>query len=41
LVGWLDRLELKDVVFYEKWEQKQNSSWNNIQELIKTNLGYA
>ena len=39
--GWLDRLELKDVVFYEKWEQKQNSSWNNIQELIKTNLGYA
>ena len=39
--GWLDRLELKDVVFYEKWEQKQNSNWNNIQELIKTNLGYA
>ncbi len=39
--GWLDRLELRDVVFYEKWEQKQNSSWNNIQELIKTNLGYA
>ncbi len=39
--GWLDRLELKDVVFYEKWEQKQNSSWNKIQELIKTNLGYA
>ena len=39
--GWLNRLELKDVVFYEKWEQKQNSSWNNIQELIKTNLGYA
>ena len=39
--GWLDRLELKDVVFYEKWEQKQNSSWNKIQELIKTNLDYA
>jgi 5,6-dimethylbenzimidazole synthase len=39
--GWLDRLELKDVVFYEKWEQKQNSSWNKIQELINTNLGYA
>jgi len=39
--GWLNRLELKDVVFYEKWEQKQNSSWNKIQELIKTNLGYA
>ena len=39
--GWLDRLELKDVVFYEKWEQKQSSSWNKIQELIKTNLDYA
>lgn len=39
--GWLPRLDLKDVVFYEKWEQKQNSDWNKIQELIKTNLDYA
>ena len=39
--GWLDRLKLEDVVFYEKWEQKQSSSWNKIQELIKTNLDYA
>ena len=38
---WLPRLELKDVVFYEKWEKKQNSSWNNIHELIKANLDYA
>ena len=39
--GWLPRLELKDVVFYERWDQKQNPSWNNIEELIKTNLDYA
>ena len=39
--GWLPRLNLKDVGYYEKWEQKQNSDWNKIQELIKTNLDYA
>lgn len=39
--GWLPRLDLKDVVYYEKWEQKQNSDWNEIQKLIKSNLDYA
>ena len=39
--GWLPRLELEDVVYYEEWEQKQNSSWNKIHELIKANLDYA
>ena len=38
---WLPRLELKDVVYFEKWNQKQNSDWFKIQELIKTNLDYA
>jgi 5,6-dimethylbenzimidazole synthase len=38
---WLPRLELKDVVYYEKWEQKQNSGWNQIHELVKANLDYA
>lgn len=38
---WIPRLELKDVVYYEKWETKENSSWNNIHELIKANLDYA
>ena len=38
---WLPRLELKDVLYYEKWERKQNTSWNNIHELIETNLDYA
>lgn len=38
---WLPRLKLKDVVYYEKWERKENSDWNKIHELIKTNLDYA
>ena len=38
---WLPRLKLEDVVYYEKWERKENSSWNNIHELIKANLDYA
>jgi 5,6-dimethylbenzimidazole synthase len=38
---WLPRLELKDVIYFEKWNQKQNSDWFKIQELIKTNLDYA
>ena len=36
--GWLPRLELKDVVYYEKWEQKEDSNWKAIEQLIKTNL---
>jgi len=39
--GWLPRLDLKDVVYYEKWEQKQNLDWNEIQKLIKMNFDYA
>ncbi len=39
--GWLPRLDLKDVVYYEKWEEKQNSDWNEIEKLIKSNLDYA
>ena len=37
-LGWLPRLGLKDVVYYEKWEQQQNSEWSEIQKLIKGNL---
>ena len=37
-LGWLPMLGLKDVVYYEKWEQQQNSEWSEIQELIKANL---
>jgi len=39
--GWLPRLELKDVVYFEKWDDKNNDEWKNIQKLIKENLDYA
>ena len=38
---WLPRLDLKEVVYYEKWNQKQNPDWNKIEELIRTNIDYA
>ncbi len=39
--GWLPRLDLKDVVYFEKWNDKENENWNSIQEMIKENLDYA
>jgi 5,6-dimethylbenzimidazole synthase len=39
--GWLPRLELKDVVYFEKWNAKEGKDWENIQEMIKKNLDYA
>ena len=39
--GWLPRLELKDVVYFEKWNDKKNKNWNIIQKMIKDNLDYA
>lgn len=36
--GWLPRLELKDVIYFEKWKQKEDESWNMIQNMIKSNL---
>jgi len=38
---WLPRLELKDVIYYEKWGQTSSDLWNKINELIRTNLDYA
>jgi len=39
--GWLPRLELKDVVYFEKWDDKENNEWESIQKMIKENLDYA
>ena len=39
--GWLPRLKLKDVVYFEKWDDKENKSWKSIQEMLKENLNYA
>ena len=39
--GWLPRLELKDVVYFEKWNDKENKNWDGIKEMIRNNLDYA
>ncbi|MCA9820653.1 MAG: 5,6-dimethylbenzimidazole synthase, partial [Nitrosarchaeum sp.] len=39
--GWLSRLDLKEVVFFEKWDNIEDENWKEIQEMIKTNLEYA
>jgi 5,6-dimethylbenzimidazole synthase len=39
--GWLPRLDLKDVVYFEKWQDTMNADWDKIQEMIKSNLDYA
>jgi 5,6-dimethylbenzimidazole synthase len=41
IAGWLPRLDLKDVVYFEKWNDKENKNWNSIQEMIKENFDYA
>ncbi|MDC8438013.1 MAG: 5,6-dimethylbenzimidazole synthase [Candidatus Nitrosotenuis sp.] len=39
---WLPRLELKDVVYFEKWGQtKPNPIWEQIYELVRANFDYA
>ena len=39
--GWLPRLGLKDVIYFERWNDQENLGWKNIQDIIKTNLDYA
>ena len=39
--GWLPRLDLKDVVFYEKWNNVDDPTWNQIRQMIVSNLDYA
>ena len=39
--GWLPRLDLKDVVYYEKWQEQENQDWKNLKELINQQFDYA
>ena len=39
--GWLPRLDLKDVVFYEKWNRVDDPTWHQIRQMIVSNLDYA
>ena len=39
--GWLPRLDLEDVVYFEKWQEQENQQWKNLKELIKEKFDYA
>ena len=39
--GWLPRLDLKDVVFFEKWQEQENEQWETVKGLIKEKFDYA
>lgn len=39
--GWLPRLSLKDVVFYERWNKVNDPNWQQIRDMIISNLDYA
>ena len=39
--GWLPRLGLKDVVFYDKWNGDSDPNWQQIHQMIISNLDYA
>ncbi|HXT84872.1 MAG TPA: 5,6-dimethylbenzimidazole synthase [Verrucomicrobiae bacterium] len=32
--NWLNRLSLKDVIFFERWDDKINDNWKNLQYLL-------
>lgn len=39
---WLPRLELKDVVYFERWGQTESSpNWEQIHKLVRANFDYA
>jgi len=40
-IGWLPRLDLKDVVYFEKWNRTQDTMWEQIRNMIASNLDYA
>ena len=37
---WLARLELKDVIYFEKWGQVSNTDWEEMNGLIRNILDY-
>lgn len=39
--GWLPRLDLKDVVYFEKWQEQENQQWETLKGLIKEKFDYA
>ncbi len=39
--GWLPRLDLNDVVYFEKWNEKEHPNWKNLQNFMESNSDYA
>lgn len=39
--GWLPRLKLEDVVYFERWNDGEDGNWAGIRELIRDNIDYA
>lgn len=37
--GWLPRLDLKDVIFYERWDDADDPDWRHIQEMVRDDAG--
>ncbi len=33
--GWLPRLDLKDVIYFERWNDSKGDGWNDIREMIR------
>ncbi len=32
--NWINRLDLKDVIFFEKWNEAENINWDNFRNLL-------
>lgn len=37
--GWLPRLDLKDVIYFERWNDSEGNDWNNIRDMIRDGSG--
>lgn len=37
--GWLPRLDLKDVIYFERWNDSEGNDWNNIRDMIRDDSG--
>ncbi|RNJ76866.1 MAG: 5,6-dimethylbenzimidazole synthase [Nitrosopumilus sp. H8] len=39
--GWLQRLDLADVVYFERWDGRNDGSWGVTEEMLREGLDYA
>ena len=36
--GWLPRLDLEEIIYYEKWGGKNSTGWNSVKKTLETGL---